>query len=196
MLHGDFNDRSTDWNTPHTQSEIGDKLSNLLSQSKLYQIINEPTRYFSNQPAILDLIITDSPHLLLGSGVSHPIANLDHCTIFCELNVKTYRVKSYKRTVWDYKTANIDALNNAMNATPWYIPYTLFDDLDDIVNFNNSIIIATCKENIHCKNVTIRTKDRPWIRNEVRVCLRKRDRLFKRYKRTLSAQDKFNFYRA
>ena len=46
-----------------------------------------------------------------------------------------------------------------MNAAPWYIPYTLFDDLDDIVNFNNSIIIATCKENIHCKNVTIRTKD-------------------------------------
>ena len=38
----------------------------------LYQIINEPTRYFSNQPTILDLIITDSLHLLLGSGVTPP----------------------------------------------------------------------------------------------------------------------------
>ena len=169
MLLGDFNDRCTDWNTPHIQSEIGDKLSNLLYQSNLYQIINEPTRYFSNQLAILDIIITDSPHFLLGSGVSPPIANFDHCTIFCELNVQTYRVKSYKRTVWDYKTANIDTLNNAKNAAPWYIPYTLFKDLDDIVNFDNSIIIATCKENIHCKNVTIRTKDRPWMCNEVRV---------------------------
>ena len=196
MLLGDYNDRCIDWNAPHTQSEIGDKLSNLLSQSNLYQIINEPTRYLSNQPAILDLIITDSPNLFLGSGVSPLIANLDHCTIFCELNVQTYRVKSYKRTVWDYKTANIDALNNAMNAAPWYKPYTLFDDLDDIVNFNNSTIIATCKENIRSKNVTIRTKDRPWLCNEVRVFLRKRDRLFKRYKRTLSAQDKFNFYLA
>ena len=82
------------------------------------------------------------------------------------MNVQTYRVKSYKRTVWDYKTANIDALNNVQNAAPWYIPYTLFNDLDDIVNFNNSIIIATCKENIHCKNVAIRTKDRPWMCNE------------------------------
>ena len=36
MLLGDFNDRCTDWNTPHTQSEIGDKLSNLLYQSNLY----------------------------------------------------------------------------------------------------------------------------------------------------------------
>ena len=52
--------------------------------------------------------------------------------------------------------------------------------------------ISNCKENIHCKTVTIRTKDRPWMCNEVRLFLRKRDRLFKRYKRTRSAQDKFN----
>ena len=70
MVLGDFNDRCKDWNTPHIQREIGDKLSNLLYQSNLYQMINEPTRSFSNQLAILDLIITDSPHLLLGSGVS------------------------------------------------------------------------------------------------------------------------------
>ena len=70
LLLGDFNDRCIAWNMPHAQSEIGDKLSNIVSQSNLYQIINEPTRYFSNQPAILDLIITDSPHLILSSGVS------------------------------------------------------------------------------------------------------------------------------
>ena len=196
MLFGDFNDRCLDWNMPHTQSEIGDKLLNFISQSNLFQIINEPTHYFSNQPALLDLIITDSSHLLLSSGVSPPIADLDHCTVFCKLNVQTYRTRSYKRTVWDYKTANINALNDTMNAAPWHIPYTLFDDLDDIVNFNNSIILSNCKENIHCKTVTIRTKDRPWMCNEVRLFLRKRDRLFKRYKRTRSAQDKFNFYLA
>ena len=81
----------------------------------LYQIINEPTRYFSNQPTILDLIITDSLHLLLGSGVTpppppHSIAKIDHCTVYCKLNVQTYLAKSYKRTVWDSKTENIDAL--------------------------------------------------------------------------------------
>ena len=39
VLLRDFNDRCTDWNMPHTQSEIGDKLSTLLLQSNLYQII-------------------------------------------------------------------------------------------------------------------------------------------------------------
>ena len=112
---------------PHTQSEAGDKLSTLLLQSNLHQIIYEHTRYFSNQPAILDLIINDCPNLILSSGVSPPIANLDHCTVHCELNV--YRPKSYKRTVWDYKTANVNALNEAMDSTPWNIPYTLYDDI-------------------------------------------------------------------
>ena len=193
VLLGNFNDRCTDWNMPHTQSEIGDKLSTLLLQRNLYQIINEPTRYFSNQPAILDLIIPDCPHLILSSGASPPIANLDHCTVHCELNVQTYRPESYKRTVWDYKTANINALNEAMDSAPWNIPYTLYDD---IINFTNLIILATCKEHIRCKNITIRTKDKPWMCNEVRFFLRKRDHCFKRFKRTLSTQDKFNFYLA
>ena len=41
--------------------------------------------------------------------------------------------------VWDYKTANINALNDTMNVAPWHIPYTLFDDLGDIVNINKVI---------------------------------------------------------
>ena len=32
LLLGDFNDRCIDWNLPRAQSEIGDKLSNIVSQ--------------------------------------------------------------------------------------------------------------------------------------------------------------------
>ena len=34
-------------------------------------------------------------------------------------------------------------------------------------------IITTCKENIHCKNVTIRTKDMPCMCNKIRLFFRK-----------------------
>ena len=147
------------------QSEIGNKFSNILTQNNLYQIINERTRYFSNEPAILDLIITDCSHLFLRSGVCPPLANLDQCTIHCEFNVKTYRTKSYKRTVWDYKSASVNALNEAQDTAPWGVPYALYDNLDDVVNFNNSIITSTCKEHIISKNITIHTKDKPWMCN-------------------------------
>ena len=68
--------------------------------------------------------------------------------------------------------------------------------MDDIINYNNLIILATCKDYIRSKNVNIRTHYKPWMCNEGRFFLRKRDRCFKRFKRTLSTQDKFNFYLA
>ena len=107
VLLGDFNDKCINWNLPHTQIDEK-KLSNIFTHTILYQIINEPTRYFSNEPALLDLIITDCPHLVLRSGVCPTLVNLDHCTIHCKFNVKTYQTKSYKRTVWDYKSANVN----------------------------------------------------------------------------------------
>ena len=76
---------------PHTQIEVGNKLLNLLLQNNLAQLISEPTRYCNNNTTLLDLLITDCPHMVLNSGVSPPLANLDHCTIDCTLNIDTYR---------------------------------------------------------------------------------------------------------
>ena len=54
VLFEDFNNKYTNWNLPHAQSEIGNKLSNFLTQNNLHQIIHKPTRYFRNEPALLD----------------------------------------------------------------------------------------------------------------------------------------------
>ena len=150
----------------------------------------------TNGAYFLDLIITDSPHIVLNSGVSPPLANLDHCTIYAKLDIKLHRVKAFKRTVWDFKSADKNILNEAMNSAPWDLPYLLYEDLNDIVEFTSTLITSVCAENIRNKSVTIRTKDKPWMYNEVRYLLRKRDRCFKKHKRTLSEQDKFRFYLA
>ena len=36
VLLGDLNDKCTNWNLPYTQSEIGNKLSNILTQNNLF----------------------------------------------------------------------------------------------------------------------------------------------------------------
>ena len=196
VLSGYFNDKCTDWNLPHVNSEAGNKLADMLIQNNLYQIITEPTRYSDNSASLLDLIITDSPHMFLTSGVSPPLANLDHCTIYGTLDIKLHRSKAFKRTVWDFKSTDKEKLNEAMENAPWDLPYILYEDLNEIVEFSSSIITSVCAENIRNKSVTIRTKDKPWMCNEVRYLLRKRDRCFRKYKRTLSEQDKFYFYLA
>ena len=46
--------------------------------------------------------------------------------------------------------------------------YALYDDIDEILIYNNSLIESICQEHILHKTVTIRTNDKPWMSNEVR----------------------------
>ena len=63
VLLGDLNDKCTDLNLPHVNSEVGNKLTDMLIQNNLYQIFTEPTRYSDNSALLLDLTITDFPHM-------------------------------------------------------------------------------------------------------------------------------------
>ena len=116
----------TDWHLPHANSEVGNKLVNILEQNNLYQIVKEPTGYFDKGAHLLDLIITELPDLFLNSGVSAPFANLHHATIYGTLNFNLHQSKSFKRTVWDFKSADKGILNEAMaQAHGMYLVYSM-----------------------------------------------------------------------
>ena len=67
----------------------------------LTQFINEPTRYSTNGAYMLDLICVDRDNYVKYSEVQPSLLNLDHCTVYCKLNLK---VSKPKRQVWDYKS--------------------------------------------------------------------------------------------
>ena len=74
-----------------------------------------------------------------------------------------------------------------MHIAPWNTSYALYDDVEDILSFNNSLMKSICQEYILHKIVTLRTTDKPWMSNEVRYKF-----LFKKFKRTRSIADKLN----
>ena len=55
-----------------------------------------------------------------------------------------------------------------MHSAPWNMSYALYDDVENILTFNNSLIESICQEYILHKIVTLRTNDKPWMSNEVR----------------------------
>ena len=71
--------------------------------------------------------------MFLTSGVSPPLANLDLCTIYGTLDIKPHRSKAFKLTVWDFKSADKEKLNKAMENSPWDLPYILYENLNEIV---------------------------------------------------------------
>ena len=171
---GDFNDKCISWNDGHATSVLGKKLYNLAQINTFTQLITEQTRYVGDTATLLDLILTD---LCYHSGVSSPLANPDHCSIHCSLNISTYIPKAFKRTVWDYKATNINEINESMHSAPWDTAHALYVDIGEMLSYNNSLVKSICQEHILHKTVTIRTNDKPWISNEVRYFFRRRERL-------------------
>ena len=65
-------------------------------------------------------------------------------TIHCSLNISTYKPKELKRIVWDYKATNINEINESLHSAPSDMAYALYDDIDEILSYNNSLIESIC----------------------------------------------------
>ncbi|CAC5359724.1 unnamed protein product [Mytilus coruscus] len=190
LILGDFNDWCVSWLDSHSHSEVGLSLFNLAHRYGLSQLIDEPTRYTDSSATLLDLIFTDNERCVSNFGVSPPLRNLDHCIIFCKLSLKVSKPRVFQRRVWYYKSADFNSLNTALYNAPFDSAYEIFDDVNDIASYTIDLITSAFSEFIPNKIVTIRHKDKPWMSNEVRRAICKRDRCFKKYPWTRRDEDK------
>ena len=69
----------------------------------LAQMVDEPTRNAN----ILDLIITNIPNLIESYGVSDPINDLDHCSIYGVLKFTYVKKLCFFRTISSYTIDNL-----------------------------------------------------------------------------------------
>jgi hypothetical protein len=124
MMVGDFN-ADPDNKTDH------DTLLEFLSTNNFTQHVREPTRVTSNSATILDLVITNLPRLVKNVGVSAPVHENDHSTVFGTLNLKTVRRQCFTRDMWNFKNANFDFFREELGNVNWD---TCFD-IEDISRY-------------------------------------------------------------
>ena len=112
LVTGDFNVRSSSWWSDDIDTIEGMRLESITSYCGLYQVINEPTHILPSSAYCIDIIFTNQPNLVINSGV-HPSLhqNYHHRIISAQINLKVYYPPPYKWLIWDYKKANIDAMN-------------------------------------------------------------------------------------
>lgn len=186
VVMGDFNDRCVHWDDSHSTSELGTKLYDLITDNGLTQLIKSPTHLDNTgRPQhLLDLIITDSPELILDSHILAPIDKCHHCPTICKLAITLPKDRPYKRTVWDFKNIDIDALNEALSAAPWGTAYEVYDDIDDIEHYWTSLFLDTAKQYIPTRIITIRPYSKPWITKSLRLLIKRKNRLWRRFKKS------------
>ena len=120
LVTDDFNVRFSSWWSDDIDTVEGMRLKSVTYYDGLYQIMNEPTHTLPSSASCIDLIFTNQPNLVINSGV-YPLLhqNCHHQIIFAKINLKVYYPPPYKWVVWDYKKANIDAINLAIKSFNW-----------------------------------------------------------------------------
>ena len=139
--------------------------------------------------SLLDLIITNSPGKAVDCDVLPPISNLDHCNIICKFTVSSCLNHNYKRTVWDFKNANMVALNDALVNAPWDVGYDIF--IDNVMYWSN-LLLQVASDFIPNRVVTVHPKEKPWVNTDPKKMIRRRNLLWRRYKRSGSADHYLN----
>ena len=136
---------------------MGNKLHDLVYGNNLFQIIDQPTCITTHtcSATILDLIITDSPGYIQDSGTLEPLHKMDHKIVYASLKFKYPNGNCFKRTVWHYKNADLNGLNNAIQQAPWDASYQIYDEIDDHTQYFSNLLSDITEIYIPKRTITI-----------------------------------------
>ena len=181
IILGDFN---SDFNHPHR------KFLEIINMFHLQQLVKGNTRITENSATCLDLILTQNKDFTHNVDILPEICS-DHCCPCISIKLVTHiGNNSFKRTFYEYNKLDLEKFQNLLNA----------GDLASILN-NPHFDINNCAENfctnffdIACKcmpskKITIRSRDKPFVDEELKIAFNNRYKLFKIAKRTDRPED-------
>ncbi|XP_068704053.1 uncharacterized protein [Montipora foliosa] len=189
LVIGDFNLSEIDWQTG--TAKAGDCLHNyftkLVKDNYLWQLVDFPTRGKN----ILDLILTTIPTKVQHIHGFDDIICTDHKLISFELDLKVPKRLKTKRVVYNFKRADWSGLKETLRNTPWDACIVL-DDADASLENWYDLFVAAANDHIpKCKARSV--NDLPWMDNELRLLLKKKDDARSKFKRKHSSSTEATF---
>jgi hypothetical protein len=94
------------------------------------------------------------------------------------MNISSRKQRSFKRTVRNYKNANVNARNAALLNANWGDVFLIRQILLMLFTINGLIYLNEILMPIFpFREITVRPKDKPWMNGSIRQAIRRRDRL-------------------
>ena len=170
------------------------KITDLCQTYNLTQLINDPTHYTETSFSIIDLVLVSNSHSVELSGVSEPFLSQDvryHCPVYVIFAFKKPLLKSFLRELWLYNQGDFNLFRHSVADFNWdsikseNVNQYAFNFTDKLINF--------AQDCIPHKQVRIRPQDLPWINGTIRKLMRKRNRLYRKYKRNKTVENYESF---
>ena len=177
IVTGDFN--------VNMGSNNSSRIDNLLTQFSLHQLITDPTYITEHSSSLLDLIIVSNPNCILYSDVGPPLLDQTryHLPVTGILNQPYNSTESFKRKIYLFDRGDYDMYRQKLLEVDWD-GLVSGDDIDVMVtNFANEISKAA---DIAIPNrcIIVRKSTPPWLTCRIKRCIRRKNRLHKRAKKS------------
>ena len=173
FILGDFND---------DMLIKGNKMTKIIRDNKLTQIIDKPTRTTSHSATLLDLIITNKPEAILSHEVV-PQVVADHDLVSVVVNVRKPKKMPVIKTFHDMKHYDKDTFCLLLLDNVHYMNDVLLtDDVNkqvDIFNYFFSVCLEMCAPIV---TKVVKGTPAPWMSGDIREAIKNRDELQKELK--------------
>ena len=151
----------------------------------LEQLINEPTHSTENTHSIIDIFLTINLHSILLSRVGEPFLDQNiryHCPIYCVFNFDKKTAHSYTRHIWLYGNADYQSLSHEISESDC----NLFKDINVEIYATKVTerIMTLASKHKPNKTICVRNSDPSWLSKSIKRLMRKRKRLFDKYKKS------------
>ena len=188
IIVGDFNFSRATWTTEsrgQSTDNIEKRFLDLFGDLGLEQLIKEPTHQGGRT---LDLILTNRESLISEISVAglHSVCHSDHYAITFKIKSKVEKI-TRKRKALNFKKANWEGLNNALNSIKWDI--LLGKDEAEIAWKKFKLVLSSLVEKF-IPTVTVKDNNHPpWFDDESFRLYKRKARLRDKYRETNSAND-------
>ena len=182
---GDFNGHSQNWWPDGDTNAEGREIEDIFASLNLTQIISEPTNFQpGKRPSCIDLIVTDQPNLVIESGTRPSLdSTCHHQIIYCNVNFKIPPPPATDRQIWHYDQANTVAIRSSMLNFPWVQHLSLNPDVNWKTKTFTETFLNIMSNFIPNEIKRMVPRNAPWITGALKTMLKKKNRLYKNYKK-------------
>ena len=182
---GDFNGHSQFWWEQGKTTPEGKEIEALFTSLNLSQVISEPTNFEPDKnPSCIDLLVTDQPNLILDSGTRPSLDDkCHHQIIYGKVNFQIPPPPPFERKIWHFNQANINLIQRSMRSFPWEEQFSLNSDPNWQVKVFSDTILNIMSNFIPNSVKRFTPRDPPWVTKDLKIMLKRKNRLFKNYKK-------------
>ena len=192
LIIGDFNMKEIDWDTSTTstsEQHISTQFLEIVRDSFLTQHVKEPTRYREHEtPSILDLILTNEEGMIDNIEHNAPLGKSDHEILTFNLRCgSTNRENNQKRR--KYFKGDYLEINKYLSTTDW-MSILSEGTVDETWNSLADKIQIAVREYIPESKPSTRKFNTPWMDSETLYKVKRKRKLWKKYKYCRSPNNK------